>query len=148
MELEPATTPFEPPDDPRPRLIPPPPVQLVAIADVTLPAVAGLEKRLDEFYAGLLRMDRDDEETQRGLTLVYRAENVRLRLAIHEVPPPRQDYRPLGVVIPSLSELELRLIEAKLEYVRRRGIFAGSDCIVMSDPAGNLVEITEARELG
>jgi hypothetical protein len=147
MELEPAITPFAPTDDPRPRLYPPPPVQLVAIADVTLAAIAGLERQLDAFYAGLLRLERDDDETHDGQTLVYRAENVRLRLMIHEVPPPRLDLRPLCVAIPSLAELETRLLEEKREYVRRRGLFAGSDCVALSDPAGNLVEISEAREL-
>ncbi len=147
MELEPATTPFEPTDDPRPRLLPPPPVNVVAIADVTLPAVAGLEKELNAFYVDLLKFETDEEETQQGQTIVYRAENVRLRLVIHEVPPPREDFRPLGVVVPLLSDLAIRLVEAKQEFIRRQGFFAGSDFLVLSDPAGNLVEVAEARQL-
>lgn len=147
MELEPSTTEFQPTDDPRPRLLPPPPVQLVAITDVTLPALAGLETQLNAFYTGFLRLEREETDQAREHLLIYRAENLRLRLVNHEVPPPRLDYRPLGMVVPSLAELELRLVEAKYEFARRRGLFAGSECLVLIDPCGNYIEVSEGREL-
>jgi hypothetical protein len=147
MELEPASTELAPPDDPRARLIPPPPVTLVAIADVTLPGIAGLEKQFDAFYVGLLRLERDFDEARPGEQLVYRAENHRVRLLLHEVPPPRQDYHALGVVIPSLADLVQRLVDERIEFTRQRGLFAGTESLLLIDPAGNPVEITESRLL-
>jgi hypothetical protein len=194
MELEPVTTPFVRPEDCRPRIIPPPPVQLVAIADVMLPGVAGLEREFDAFYVGLLRLERqcesspspgtpgeggggglisrngasaptltlprstrggDDKDVgsakarmrSDGNVLVYKAENFSLRLVIHEVPPPRLDFRPLGMVVPSLDELAQRLGEAQVAYVRQRGLFAGCEYLILSDPAGNLIEVAGSRRL-
>jgi hypothetical protein len=147
MEREPASTPLSPPDDPRPRLLPPPPAQLVAIADVTLAGVAGLESQFDAFYAGLLRMERDLDQGGQGSELIYRAENHRVRLLLHEVPPPRQDYHPLGVVIPSLADLSQRLEDERIGFIRQRGLFAGTESLLLADPAGNPVEITESRLL-
>jgi hypothetical protein len=145
MELEPSTTPFSPPEDSRPRMPPPLPVQLVAIADVTLPAVAGLETEFDAFYIGLLRLERQFDASHDGRLLVYRAENFNLRLVIHEVPPPREDYRPLGMVVPSLTELAQRLDEAQVPFLRQRGLFAGCEYLVLVDPAGNFIEVAGAR---
>jgi len=147
MELEPSSTEFNPPPDARPRLEPPVPAQLVAIADVNLNAAVGLERQLDAFYVGLLRMERDAEESRDGAVIVYRADNFRLRISLCEVPPEREDYRPLGVVVPSLADLAWRLTEAKVEFVRRSGLFAGSECLVLIDPAGNYVEVMEMRLL-
>ena len=48
--------------DARPKLPEPPPVTLVSVQDVRLPTVAGLERLLDEFYAGLLRFERVAEQ--------------------------------------------------------------------------------------
>jgi catechol-2,3-dioxygenase len=145
MELEPASTEFTPVYDARPKLFSPPPVALVAVADVSLTAVAGLEPQLDGFYAELLRMDRDRAAAEHEI--VYQAQNVRLRVQIQELPPPRQTLRPLGIVIPSLAELAQRLIESKIEFVRQRGVFAGSESLILSDPAGNLVEVMETGAL-
>lgn len=59
VELERSGAPFDLPPDARPRMPEPPPVRLVAIADVRLPASAGLETELDAFYIGLLRFERE-----------------------------------------------------------------------------------------
>jgi hypothetical protein len=150
MELEPASTEFELTEDGRVKLPPTLPVQLVAIADVKLAAAAGLEKQLDAFYVGLLKMEREtvSKEGEGGLAgqreaIYYRTNNVRLVIAIQERAPSHEDYRPLGIVIPSLSDLIQRLDEAKRSFVRQRSLWAGADSLLLIDPAGNQVEVSE-----
>jgi len=138
MELEETSTPFEPVEDSRPKLPPIPPVYLVAINEVRLPAQAGLEKLLDAFYVGLFHMDREA-----GPTISYRTANFRLLFEIYERPPERQDYRPLGMVVPSLTELVGRLVERNISHVRHAGLWTGSDRVVLNDPAGNIMDVTE-----
>jgi len=141
MELEPSTTEFQPIYDPRPKLLPPPPVQLVSIADVNLRAVVGVEKELDAFYIGLLRMEREPALEAPGHLIVYRTENFRLRMEIVERPGPREDFRPLGVTVPSLADISKRLTDDGIEFVRQRGLWAGMDSLLLNDPAGNPVEL-------
>ncbi|HUB26511.1 MAG TPA: hypothetical protein VL992_13880 [Tepidisphaeraceae bacterium] len=148
MELEPSSTVFDPVPDSRPRVLPPPPVQLVAIADVSLPAVAGLESDLDAFYAGLLKFEREHPPAGPGHQIVYRAENARLRLSVHETPPTRPDFRPALVVVPRLSELVQRLNDAEKMYVRQPGLAPGAECVVLQDPAGNWVHVSESVQIG
>ena len=38
-----------------------------------------------------------------------------------------------------------RLREAEVAYVRRKGLVPGDEALVMQDPAGNWVELTETR---
>jgi hypothetical protein len=147
MELEPASTEFSRVEDPRPRLWPPLPVTLVAIADVTLPATAGSEKALDEFYIRLLGFEREENPAASGRLLIYRSENFRLNIAIHERPVQREDFRPLGVIVPSLAELVRKANEATVLFTRQRGLFAGNESLIFTDPAGNLVEVSESRLL-
>jgi hypothetical protein len=149
MELEPSSTVFDPVPDSRPRLLPPPPVQLVAIADVSLPAVAGLESDLDAFYGGLLKFEREPHDSAAAAhQIVYRAENARLRLSVHETPPDRPDYQPALVVVPSLTELVQRLNDARQIYARQPGLAPGAECIVLQDPAGNWVRVLESVVIG
>lgn len=143
MELEEANNAFAPASDRRPKLAEPPPVRLMAVDDVRLPAPAGVEVQLDSFYLGMLRFERDAESD----FPVYRAENFRLHFDVHEPPIQRQDMRALGVIVPSLAALEEKLIGAELECVRQRGLAPGEETIALLDPAGNWVEITESREL-
>lgn len=148
MELEPATTPFENVEDRRPRLLPPPPVQLVAIADINLMAAAGLEKELDQFYVGLLGFEREEaQESTHHPTILYRAANFRLNLNVVERAPVRPDYRPAGVIVPSLDDLARRLTEAQVVFLRQRGLMPGTESLLVNDPAGNLLEITDSRML-
>lgn len=143
MEVEEAKNTFAPPCDRRPRLVEPPPVRLVAIDDVRLPAPAGVEVQLDSFYQAMLRFERDAESD----FPIYRAENFRLHFEVHEPPIQHPDMRPLGIVVSSLAALEEKLIGAELEYVRQRGLAPGQETIALLDPAGNWIEITESREL-
>lgn len=115
-------------------------MRLLAISDVRLEAPAGVERQLDALYAGLLGMER-----AAGEAIVYRAENFDLHFDVLEPPIAREDFRPVRLLIRSLDELELKLIDAKLEYGRRRGLMPGDDALVLQDAAGNWVEVTEVR---
>jgi hypothetical protein len=141
MELEDPSTPFEVVDDKRPKLPEPPPVRLVAVSDCVLPSVAGQEVELDQFYAGILGFERD---TQRD-GIEYRAENFRLRLEVFECREPREDFIALGIAVPSLADLIVRLDELEIEYTRQRGLIPGADSVLLLDPAGNVLEISEFR---
>jgi hypothetical protein len=143
VELEPAPSqPFAPRPDKRPLIPEPLPVKLVAVDDVHLPAAAGRELELDAFYVGLLQFQRDADQLE---SLIYHAENFRLCFDVLEPPIERQDLRPIGIEVPSLADAERKLIEAELEYIRQRGVQPGQQEILLLDPAGNWVALTEAR---
>jgi hypothetical protein len=141
MELEPSSTPFEIVDDKRPKLEVPPPVRLVAVSDCVLPSVAGQEVDLDQFYAGILGFERDAQRDG----IEYRAENFRLCLEVFERREPREDFIVLGISVPSLANLMRRLDELEIEYTRQRGLIPGADSILLLDPSGNVLEISEFR---
>jgi hypothetical protein len=116
-------------------------VRLATVDDARLPAAAGLERQLDAFYVGVLgfaRVPRDD-------AIAYRAENFILHFTVIEPPLRRDDMRPLGMEVPSLAELELKLVAAEVEHTRQRGLLPGEESIVLLDPAGNWLEIVDRR---
>jgi hypothetical protein len=118
-------------------------VQLVAVADVMIPTVAGLEKELDSFYVGLLRFERDPVTQE----VIYRAENFRLRFHVHECPQSRQDMRPIGIAIPSLAEIIEKLTDLEIEFIRQRGISPAQESLLLRDPAGNWIELSEMTQV-
>lgn len=132
--------------DDRPKLPEPAPVTLVAVQDVRLPMVAGLEPELDAFYRDLLGFDRVEQTADTGGGPVYRAQNHEVAFFVVEVPDDRQDCRRLGIITPNYSQIIERLVELKTEFEIVRGIFAGSDELLMKDPAGNWVSLTPWRE--
>ena len=140
MELELSSTPVSKPDDRRPRLLEPLPVKLIAVDDVRLPAPAGVEPKLDWFYVDLLGFERSDSRE-----LVYRADNFYLRFDVLERPVVHDSLRPTGIEIISLIDMEKRIIEAELEYARQRGLTPGQDTLLLLDPAGNWIELSESR---
>jgi hypothetical protein len=145
IELEPVTGPFAPTSDKRPRVPEPPPVRLVAVDDVRLEASAGLERELDAFYAGILKFDR--ETAADGVNVLrYRAENHRLRIVMIERRVDRDGMRPLGVEVPLLLAVEHALVDAEREYVRQKGLVPGVESLLLRDPGGNWVEVSESRE--
>jgi hypothetical protein len=144
MELEPSSGTPIPAIDLRPLIPPPLPVRVVAVEDVKLPAPAGAERKLEQFYAGLLGFERDPREPNE---LIFRAENVRLRFEILEPPITRDSMRMLGLEVPALSALEPKLLDLQLEYVRQRGLLPGQDAIVFQDPAGNWLSVSEIQLL-
>lgn len=129
--------------DKRPKMPEPLPVRLIAVADVGLPGRAGCEEAMDKLYVGLLGFVRDRSEAG----LVYQSETYRLCFALVEGLIVREVYRPAQIEVASLAELELKLVEAGIEYTRQRGLIPGSECLVLMDPSGNWLEITERREV-
>jgi hypothetical protein len=77
--------------------------------------------------------------------LIYRSENFLLHFDIAEAPIIHESLRPLGVEIPSLPDLEQKLIEREMEFTRLRGTTPGRETLLIRDPAGNWVEIAEVR---
>ena len=190
-ELEPAAESaggggFRTRGDRRPRMPEPLPVKVLAVEDVRLPATAGLECRLDDFYVGLLGFERVDVELPRprlrveplpgvreegrewpvirrgraGLPAallaadrphtfgpVYRAENFRVHFHLVEGLVERESLRPLGIEVPSLTEAAEKLGAAEVEYVRQRGVTPGQESLLLTDPAGNWVELVEMRAI-
>jgi len=144
MELEPSSGNFQPIADRRPLVPEPLPVRLVAIEDVDLPAASGLEKELQVFYVELLGFERDPADVD---SLVLRAENVRLRFSVLEPPIGRDHLRTLGIEVLALAEAEAKLLEAKIPYVRQRGLMPGQDALSLQDPAGNWLAVTEIQLL-
>ena len=142
MELEPPTG-IQPTIDRRRRIDEPLPVKLVAVNDVTMPAPAGVEVKLEAFYVGLLEFERVPPET----LLHYRAENFALRFDVQERPVEHDRLRPQGIEVQSLADAELKLIEGEYPYVRQRGVLPGTETIVLRDPAGNWIELVELRSL-
>jgi hypothetical protein len=147
IELEPVTGPFTPQADRRQRVPEPPPVRLVAVDDVRLQAESRLEKELDSFYVGVLKFER--EEAAEGTNVLrYKAENFRLRIVLVDHPVDRgDDLRMLGVVVPGLLAVEHALIEREIDYARQKGLIPGQESLLLRDPAGNWLEITETRLL-
>src|SRR5438046_1831849 len=94
IELE-AETGVQPEPDRRVRMKEPLPVRLVAIADVTLPVIAGLEVDLDRFYVGMLEFVRDADLRQ----LIYHADNFAIRFVVQELLPERGEYRPVRIEV-------------------------------------------------
>jgi hypothetical protein len=152
IELEPSSGVYEPRVDRRPRMPEPLPVKLVAVADVRLPAPAGLEAQLDALYVSLLGFERQPSEPstdERPVPdVVYRADNFLLRFEIEERPVEHETLRPQQIEVPSLADAEHKLVDAELEYTRQRGLLAGQESLVLKDPGGNWIEIVEYRAVG
>lgn len=149
LELDPAPVEhYEPQPDRRPRMPEPLPVRLIAVDDVTLMTLPREVVALDAFYVGLFGFEKVDQESGDN-AVSYRAENFTLRFEFGEPPVlPRESMRLQGIKIPSLVEAEMKLITAECEYQRHRGIQAGSESLVLRDPAGNWIELVESREVG
>jgi catechol-2,3-dioxygenase len=127
--------------DRRPVMPEPLPVRLVAVADVVLPAPAGVEVQLDAFYEDVLGFVRYDDPHR----LVYHADNFDLAFEVSDRPVRHDKLRPLGVIVPLLADVVARLVERQIEYSYQRGINPGAESLVLLDPAGNWVEMTDTR---
>ncbi len=147
LELEPSSG-FDAVEDRRRRMEEPLPVKLIAVDDVRLVTPGGIEKELDEFYVRLWQFERDTAAGGSG-TVVYRAENFRLRFQIVEDSQIERDtLRPQGIEVMSLAEAEHKLIEEEIEYIRQRGLTPGYESLLLLDPAGNWIELIEYRPIG
>ena len=146
LEIEPSQGKFAKVDDARPQIEKPLPVRLVAVEDVKLITEAGLEKPLEAFYVELFGFERAMCE-KIGDALVLRAENFSIHFEVIEPPFEREDLRMLGVEIESLRELERELIDRVIPFEWEKGLQPGVRAIVLRDPAGNWLQIREARLL-
>lgn len=134
-------------EDTRPTLIEPPPVRLTAVADVSLPTVAGLEAQLDAFYVGLLRFARATTSTTDKTAPIYLAENRAILFHFVEQFPERDAVRPIGIQSPFYDEIIEQLELDGVDYELARGLVAGTDAILLRDPAGNWVAIGPWHEV-
>jgi len=143
MELEDPKTDFRPIIDNRVRMPEPLPVRLVAIEDVRLLTPPNLDEKLDAFYVAMLQFERViGHPTQ----LSYRADNFTLHFEIQADDPINRDsLRPQGIEVLSVAQAEKKLISLELEYVRQRGTVPGSHTLLLLDPAGNWIELSERR---
>ena len=130
--------------DRRRRIEEPPPVSLIAVADVSLVATRGLEHLLDDFYVGIFKFVKEAE----GEDLCYCADNFCLRFDWLEGLPERPSLRPVGIEIESLGALQRTLTERQIEFQIERGLIPGVESILVHDPAGNIVQIYERRIVG
>jgi hypothetical protein len=142
MELEESSIEFKPVHDNRPHMPEPPPVRLVAVEDVHVPAASGVERELDAFYVDLLRFEREGNDEG---AIVYKAENQRLCFDVLEPPIERDTMRPTGIEILNLVELQRILAEREAEFIFQKGLVPGQENILLQDPAGNWVQISQFR---
>ena len=125
--------------DRRPRIPEPLPVRLVAVEDVNLDAPADLSAELDDFYVTLLSFEREHVQTQN----IYRADNLRLHITLTQEQGER-DLRPLGIEVVRLADIQQALIEREMEFEIQKGLLPGQRTLLLQDPAGNWVAISEA----
>ncbi|MCC6240220.1 MAG: hypothetical protein IT448_07990 [Phycisphaerales bacterium] len=149
IELEPSrTVRMNEEVDRRPRIPEPLPVRLIAISDVDLPAAQGQESHLDQFYVELLEFARCQQPNASEPIRVYQSDSHCLRLRLQEPVIHRQDYRPAVIQIRSLDEMQRKLVDRQIEHVRQKSVAVGYESLSLQDPAGNWLELVEAREVG
>jgi len=143
IELDNPTAPFQSAADTRRRMPEPLPVKLVTIDDAHLPAAAGCEVELDAFYVMMLGFERLEIPE----ALAYRAENFDLFFDVLEPPLERDTMRPLGIEVLSLADAQRTLIDNQIEHIRQQGLLPGHDSILLQDPAGNWIALSESRAI-
>ena len=143
LELPPSSIDFKPVQDDRPLIPGPPPVRLVAVDDMRLESSTGLEAKLDAFYVELLQFERDEKEE----SIVYRAENFRIRFELIERRVDREDFRMIGIEIKSLDDTAKKLRDAEIEFARERGLNPGQERFLLKDPAGNWIALSQTKPL-
>jgi hypothetical protein len=143
IELLTPTGTFQPKPDRRPRMEEPLPVKLVTIDDATLLTAAGLEPQLDDFYVSLLGFVRTGPEHD----IIYRSETFDLIFVVEEPPVLRDSLRALGIEVQSLVETEQKLLGRQIPYTRQKSLTPGQEALVLMDPAGNWLAITEIKTI-
>jgi len=138
VELDHPNFEFTPPADRRPTIPEPPPVKVIAVEDVYLGATTDESAKLDAFYVGLLKFERDKNEPG----YVFKAENVRIRFTVTD-PVKRDGMRVIGIEVPSLRDMELLLVDREIPFEKEPGLFVGQKTFLLQDPAGNWTRISE-----
>ena len=134
-------------EDDRPKLPEPPPVAMVAVQDVQLPMIAGLEHRLDEFYRDLIGFERVERQADMGEGPVYRSANHDLVFHVLEVPDEGRGARPIGIQTSRYQDIVQRLIDMNVDFEVVRGVTAGAEELLMQDPAGNWIALSPVHEV-
>lgn len=140
MELDDPSIDFKLEADKRPTMPQPPPVRLVAIEDIPMSCAAGLEVALDDFYMNVLRFDREPASEHQ---IIYKSDNFRLIFTVMEPPVLREDLRPLGIEVESLTTVRQAFQDREIEYRYDRTLLTGQDLYNLQDPAGNWVQISQ-----
>ena len=78
---------------------------------------------------------------------VYRAENARVSFHVHEPLIERDTLRAQGIEVPSLAAVAEQLEQREIEYTRQKGLYPGQQSLLLQDPGGNWVEISESRPI-
>jgi len=145
MRIEEPSQLFTPVSDTRPLMPAPPPVRLIAIDDVRLPALASAADSHDAFYVGLLQFERDTADAEAAI--VYRAERWRLLFDLHETFPVRDDYRATQVAVPHFDDVVRLLTDAETPFEWQKGTAPGLEAILLQDPSGNWVRVEPIRAI-
>lgn len=133
IELEPSTdTPLH--HDLRRPMFEPPPVRVIAIEDVHLPAAVGREEEMAAFYVGVLQFR--PAMADRG-AIAFEAENVRIVFDLAEPPLDRDNLAPTMIEVPSLRNLRETLLEHEIAYQMMQGLMPATEHVLVRDPAGN-----------
>jgi hypothetical protein len=125
------------------RMFEPPPVRLLTVDDAVLTATAGQEQELDGFYVELLKLEPAGDARRP----IYQAANFSLRFEIVERPIVRADMRAIGIEVESLAQAEQKLIERETPHTLQKSLNPGWRTILLQDPAGNWIELSESRGL-
>ena len=144
IELEQGGFEFKPNRDERVRLEEPLPVKLAAVEDVRLPAPRVAVEKLDALYVQILEFVAIHGNHHPA----YQADNLRIIFDHPRRELTQEDFRMVKIIVRSLAVLEAKLVDARLEYQRQKGIAPGEEMIVMQDADGNWLEIHEQREIG
>lgn len=144
MELDQPNFAFKPVADARRRLDEPLPVNLEAVADMHVPMSRVPADVLGKLYVAILELAPLADPHH----VAFQAENFALWFDLPRRELSQEDFRPVRVLVRSLSATEARLVEAEIEYERLKGVAAGHEVLALTDADGNCLEIREQREVG
>jgi hypothetical protein len=143
IELENSDFSFKPSRDERQRMEEPLPVEIEAVGDVHLPCARVANEKLDALYIALLQFAPIHADHHPA----YQANNFRLLFDLPRRELIQEDFRMTRIIVPSLVELQHKLVDAGIEYERQKGVNPGQEALVMQDADGNWLEIREKRIL-
>lgn len=158
IELEPSSGASVRPDLRRP-MFEPPPVRIIAVKDVHLPAAVGREAELEAFYVGVLRFGVKGATPYAGELLpgksaaarparqsddplTFLAENVAITFDLAEPPVDYENLAPTMLEVPSLKNLRELLVERGIDYETMHGLMPATEHVIVRDPGGNLLAIS------